>query len=455
MAKFFPAFFTTISIAGDLCILNLLLFQFFVSSSINNFNTYWIGMFIQMNLVWIVLALSLRLSALPRIKQRKKIIRDILLACMIWFFLLLIENLLFHKEVIFSAAFGHLLLYTFLSLLVWKLILDSLAHLFHKYGFNTRNVLIVGYNSKAEELRDYFINNLWSGYQFKGYIDDKQAADVVGNFQNLAQIVTLNNIKELFLNISEIPQQFQSSIMETAYELHLSIKLIPDFGDYPAFFHSYQRYDILPIIDIRKGAISESGQHLLKKLFDLVFSLLIIGFLLSWLTPVCALLIKMSSRGPVFFKQKRTGYRNKTFTCLKFRTMVRNEDADILQASENDIRVTSIGKFLRRTSIDELPQFFNVLAGQMSIVGPRPHMLQHTEKYSSQIPQYYHRHYFRPGITGLAQVRGFRGQTKELDLMKARIKFDIYYIENWSLWLDLKIIFLTILHLFKGEKNVY
>ena len=176
---------------------------------------------------------------------------------------------------------------------------------------------------------------------------------------------------------------------------------------------------------------------------------------MSWLYPLIAVLIKLNSKGPVLFKQVRSGKNNKDFKCWKFRTMCLNEDSDNKQASKKDSRVTSIGSFLRKTSIDEMPQFFNVLFGYMSIVGPRPHMLKHTEIYSNSVNNYMFRHFVKPGITGLAQVKGLRGETKDSLAMEHRIKLDMLYIENWSFILDLKIIALTIINSFKKDENAY
>lgn len=172
------------------------------------------------------------------------------------------------------------------------------------------------------------------------------------------------------------------------------------------------------------------------------------------LIPV-SIAIKLSSPGPIFFKQLRTGFRGKEFYCYKFRTMKVNKDADTKQATKKDPRKTKVGEFLRKTSIDELPQFFNVWRGDMSVVGPRPHMLKHTKDYSALIDKYMLRHTIKPGITGWAQVNGFRGQTDHLWQMEKRVEYDVWYAENWNFFLDLKIIFLTVWNVFRGEKNAY
>lgn len=195
--------------------------------------------------------------------------------------------------------------------------------------------------------------------------------------------------------------------------------------------------------------------YLRKRLFDIAVALFAVVFVLSWLAPLLALLIKLESRGPVFFKQLRTGRNNKPFYCLKFRSMRLNTDADHKQATKGDKRVTRLGAFMRKTNLDELPQFINVLKGEMSVVGPRPHMLQHTENYASLIENFMVRHQVSPGITGLAQVAGHRGETKDTSAMVQRVNADIHYIQNWSFWLDVKIVLLTLRNCVRGEKNAY
>ena len=194
---------------------------------------------------------------------------------------------------------------------------------------------------------------------------------------------------------------------------------------------------------------------IIKRAFDILFSSIVIVFVLSWLTPLIAILIKLESKGPVFFKQSRNGFNYKEFDCYKFRSMMPNEDAHLYQATRGDIRVTKVGKFIRKTSIDELPQFFNVLFGDMSVVGPRPHMVSHTDMYAKKIDKFMVRHFVKPGITGLAQVSGFRGEVEsDIDII-GRVKYDIFYIENWSLLLDLKIIAQTFVNAVKGEDKAY
>ncbi len=197
------------------------------------------------------------------------------------------------------------------------------------------------------------------------------------------------------------------------------------------------------------------GAFVRKRTFDVVFAALVVALLLSWLLPLIALLIKAESRGPILFKQLRTGKNGQPFYCLKFRSMRMNADADSKQASKGDSRITKVGAFLRKTSLDELPQFFNVLKGEMSVVGPRPHMLSHTEYYAQAIDNFMERHLIMPGITGLAQVSGFRGETKEVEAMANRVNADIKYLSNWSFLLDMKIVLLTVVQAVKGSENAF
>ena len=234
-----------------------------------------------------------------------------------------------------------------------------------------------------------------------------------------------------------------------------TLKFLPDNKNIYTKKLKFEYYDYLPILSLRDIPLHRPLNALIKRTFDILFSLLMIFGLLIWIGPILAILIRLESKGPLFFIQKRSGLDNRAFNCYKFRSMAMNKDADKQQASKNDMRITKIGKFIRKTSIDELPQFYNVLFGNMSVVGPRPHMLKHTDEYASRVDKYMLRHFVKPGITGLAQVKGYRGEIqKESDILN-RIKLDIFYIENWSFLLDIKIIVQTILNVFKGEDKAY
>ena len=235
----------------------------------------------------------------------------------------------------------------------------------------------------------------------------------------------------------------------------IALKFIPDNKNIFAKKLKFEYYDYIPVLSLRDIPLHSPINAFIKRSFDIVFSLVVILGLLSWLTPLLAIIITLESKGPVFFRQTRNGIDNREFYCYKFRSMAPNTYADHISATKNDMRVTKVGKFIRRTSIDELPQFYNVLFGTMSVVGPRPHMVKHTNEYSDRINKYMVRHFVKPGITGLAQVRGYRGEIEKHADIQNRIKFDVFYIENWSLFLDLKIILQTVINAFKGEAKAY
>jgi putative colanic acid biosynthesis UDP-glucose lipid carrier transferase len=201
--------------------------------------------------------------------------------------------------------------------------------------------------------------------------------------------------------------------------------------------------------------MEEPFNKFVKRVFDIVLSVVILVGLLSWLTPILGLLIKLESKGPVFFKQKRNGLDYQEFYCYKFRSMMPSPTAHLYQATKEDERVTRVGKVIRKTSIDELPQFINVLKGEMSVVGPRPHMVSHTEMYAERIDKFMVRHFIKPGITGLAQVSGYRGEVETDEDIIKRVRFDIFYLENWSLLLDIKIAFQTVYNAIRGEEKAY
>jgi len=233
------------------------------------------------------------------------------------------------------------------------------------------------------------------------------------------------------------------------------LKFLPDNKEIYSKKMKYENYEYIPILSLRDIPLQESVNQIAKRAFDILFASAVIIFILSWLTPILAILIRLESKGPIFFKQSRNGFNYKEFDCFKFRSMMPNDDAHLHQATKGDQRVTKVGKFIRKTSIDELPQFFNVLFGDMSVVGPRPHMVSHTNMYAKRVDKFMVRHFVKPGITGLAQVSGFRGEVETDKDIINRVKYDIFYIENWSLLLDIKIIIQTFLNALKGEDKAY
>ena len=275
------------------------------------------------------------------------------------------------------------------------------------------------------------------------------------SLQNCFDFVIENNIDEIYFSAKELTNLQINTLIDFADNNLRELKFIPDNKEIFSKKLKYEYYDYIPILSLREIPLQEPIYKFLKRVFDIIFSSSVIIFILSWLTPLVAILIKLESKGPVFFKQARNGFNYKEFYCYKFRSMTPNSEANFYQATRGDQRITNIGKFIRKTSIDELPQFFNVLFGDMSVVGPRPHMVSHTDMYAKRIDKFMVRHFVKPGITGLAQISGYRGEVETDKDIIGRVKFDIFYIENWSLLLDLKIIFKTAINAVKGEEKAY
>ena len=275
------------------------------------------------------------------------------------------------------------------------------------------------------------------------------------NLQKHFKFIIDQNIDEIYCSLSSLNQLQIKAMVDFAENNLKTIKFLPSHSNIYSKKLRYETYDYVPILSLRNILLEDSFNIFIKRFFDVCFSVLVIFCVLSWLAPLLAIIIKLESKGPVFFKQIRNGQNFKQFYCYKFRSMKTNREADSVTATRNDKRLTRIGGFLRKSSIDELPQFINVLAGSMSVVGPRPHMIKENEKYLKTIDKFMVRHFIKPGITGLAQVKGFRGEIEENSDIVNRIKYDIYYIENWSLLLDIKIITLTVLNSIIGEKKAY
>jgi putative colanic acid biosynthesis UDP-glucose lipid carrier transferase len=347
--------------------------------------------------------------------------------------------------------------YVLVSFLLISILKFTIYYLLQKYrvefGGNYRNTVIIGKNRNTLTLEAFFKNNPEYGYIHKRTFDLKaqNSKPLIDCFE----FIVRENIDEIYCSISELSNKQINEIVDFADNNLKIIKFLPDNKEIFTKKLKYEYYDYLPILSLRNIPLEDSVNLLIKRSFDIVFSSMVIIFVLSWLTPILAILIKIESKGPVFFKQSRNGFNYKEFDCYKFRSMTPNKEANLHQATRGDQRVTKIGKFIRKTSIDELPQFFNVLFGDMSVVGPRPHMVSHTNMYAKRVDKFMVRHFVKPGITGLAQTSGFRGEVETDKDIIGRVKYDIFYIENWSLLLDLKIIIQTARNAIKGDDKAY
>ena len=314
-------------------------------------------------------------------------------------------------------------------------------------------MIILGNGKDVEELKLFFTTKPNYGYNlmnvFSLKINKKEEIKACYEF------ITKNKVDEIYGSLNTLNSTDLEGLIHFADNNLKTIKLLPDSKNRMLRNLAVEYYGYVPIISLRTIPLDKVINKRIKHLFDVVFSILVILLLLSWLTPLIALLIKMESRGPVFFKQRRNGLNYKEFYCYKFRSMQLNSKADLEQVQRNDPRVTKLGRIIRKFSIDELPQFYNVLLGDMSVVGPRPHMVSHTEMYAKSVDKFMVRHFIKPGITGLAQINGCRGEVENEKDIVNRVKFDIFYLENWSILLDLKIINKTVINTIKGEEKAY
>lgn len=375
----------------------------------------------------------------------------------VFFILLIIAFFPFNKETIFSGK--AIALYSIALFSIIIVIKSLLFYYLKKYrivtGNNFRNAIIIGYTTEAIDLKKIFEERPDYGYRFKGYFSDKKANEnIIGKVDFIKSYCLENKIDEIYCSLNELSNEKLKDLVEFGDENNIVVKFIPDSKAIFSKNLKIDYYELFPVLSLQKTALHDPLIKNFKRAFDFVFSLFVVIFILSWLTPLMALLIKIESRGPVFFKQSRPGLDEKEFLCYKFRSMKLNVTTE-KEASRNDPRVTKIGRFIRKTSIDELPQFFNVLLGDMSVVGPRPHLWSQNKTYGNKVKKYMVRHYVKPGITGLAQVKGYRGEIETENDMVNRIKFDVYYIENWSLLMDIKIIIQTVVNIFKGEEKAY
>ena len=377
--------------------------------------------------------------------------------------LLIIIAFLTKTSTIFSRQWmGVWTIFGIIALLALRYVVYRILRYARARGWNHKRLAIVGIGELAQGVADKIRQSSWTGLDIVSFIaatpdvDTRNinGIDVKYGLAKLEELVTNRLVDEVWL---ALPLQQEEQIKEVLYRLRhstITIRFVPGIFEYRLLNHAVNEIAGLPVIDL--NATPMVGVNIaIKALEDRVLGFIILLFV-SPLILTIAIAIKLTTNGPVFFKQMRHGWDGKPIRIYKFRTMMEHDAASgqIVQASRGDARVTRIGAFLRRTSLDELPQFWNVLQGRMSIVGPRPHALQHNEQYKDQIDLYMLRHKVKPGITGWAQIHGWRGETDTLEKMKKRVEYDLYYIENWSLWLDIKIIFLT---LFSGfvHKNAY
>lgn len=431
----------------DLIIVNILA-NFLLPETLNIFSYH-----IFITISWLVIAWNIGFYEVYRYTK----VIDILANILKQYFIFLIINFAFIGFYLKFSEPSMMIQFVTISVLLISMakffIYFALRRFRVVFGGNFRRVIIVGNGKSVEQLEDFFNENPDYGYKLEHTFNLN--CNKKEELEQCFQFVMKNKIDEIYCSLADLSNTDINKFVDFTDNNLKILKFLPDNKEVLARNLVFDYYDYIPIISLRNIPLDETANKIIKRLFDIVFSLLIIVGILSWLIPILAVFIRLESKGGVFFRQKRNGLNYKEFNCYKFRSMEINDIADLHQVSKNDPRITKVGKFIRKTSIDELPQFFNVLLGDMSVVGPRPHMVSHTEMYARRIDKFMVRHFIKPGITGLAQTKGFRGEVETDKDIIYRVKFDIFYLENWSILLDIKIIFLTIYNAIKGEEKAY
>ena len=373
----------------------------------------------------------------------------------LFFLILLIE---IHNTSFLKFYFLFFIIF-FSCLSVTRFLLTILYFKFINIKTNSNSVGIIGFNTLGIKLSQYFESHPYD-YNYNGILDDNVDSTYLDNMNLNNHIISFiklaysKNINKIYITLLGIKNMNTKNLFQESEKYGINLNLVYDFDNIYLSYHSTFK-DGFNFISYRNVKLEQLNSRIYKRLFDIIFSSLVIVFILSWLYPILSVIIKFQSPGPVLFKQNRNGRNNAEFTCYKFRSMHINKLSDVKQAVKNDNRFKPIGAFIRRTNIDELPQFFNVLKGEMSVVGPRPHMLIQNIEYRKIIDTYMVRNFVKPGITGWAQIAGFRGETKEISQMETRVVKDIEYLEIWSFALDIKIILITIYLTIKGDENAF
>lgn len=433
---------------ADICFLNLAFYLSYKSQYEPGEVINLIYLVVYSNLAWLFLVLVANPYAITKSWTVSKVAKSQLIFLAIHLLVIVSLIIFFQKS------------YSLGQILTIYLIFSPLFFLFRLFllyvrrivtGNVLRNYVIIGNNDLARDVRRHFLTNPGEGYRFVGTLDLDS-----GVMQKIQALSAEKEIHQIFYCVPNVKPEELRELVQYGLNSLISVKIVVDSSGGVAGQRSLlSGDDQTPGHEISALALDEPQNQFIKRAFDLIFSLLFTLLVLWWLIPIMGLLIKLDSRGPVFYLQSRNGRNNKPFLCIKFRTMVVEGSKEFRQATKNDDRITRLGKFLRKSSIDELPQFLNVLKGEMSIIGPRPHPIKLNEHFMPLISNLLSRHYVKPGITGLAQCMGYRGETKDLADMENRIRLDRFYIENWSFWLDLKIVVLTVVSLIRGSEKAY
>ena len=455
-----------IVLLGDVLLLNLLLWGFELTLG----NRFYLGVTSSLYQGMVVLSLCYLVCNIqsgvilhhPVVRPEQIMIR--VLRNMVPFVLFSMCFLsLFHFEFFRSRLFGLYYVALMLILICYRLSFRYFLELYRKKGGNVRLVVLVGSHENMQELYHSMTDDPTSGYRVMGYFEDSpsdcypEEVAYMGQPKEAIEYLEQNagKIAQLYCSLPSVRSAEIVPIINYCENHLVRFFSVPNVRNYLKRRMYFELLGNVPVLSIRREPLELRENRVLKRIFDIISSLIFLCTIFPFVYIIIGIAIKISSPGPIFFKQKRSGEDGREFWCYKFRSMRVNAQCDVLQATANDPRKTRIGEFIRKTSIDELPQFINVLRGDMSVVGPRPHMLKHTEEYAQVINKFMVRHFVKPGITGWAQVTGYRGETKELWQMEGRVSRDIWYIEHWTFMLDLYIIYKTVYNAIHGEKEAY
>lgn len=439
-----------IIILFDILILNAVVF---IYSNNEYFNYTFI---LYLNISWLIISIYTSFYSIYRYTHSTKLISLVFSQFFVFILAFFAFFTIFREGILVSKQFLFILTIT-LSISAFKIFSFFYLKRRRTKGINFKSVIVFGGSKVAQNTASLFVDRQDLGYRFHGFFSDKfkKLPNYLGSFEQGLLFAIENTIDEIYCEAGAITTSQHKELRVFCNSNEIDFRLIPENKAIYSKDFTLEYYGTIPILKPKKLPFERIDTHLIKRSFDIVFSFCVCLFLLIFVFPLLWIFVKLDSKGPLFFKQKRDGIDGKQFYCYKIRSMTANVGSDIVSATKNDNRITKVGKFLRKTSIDELPQFFNVLLGDMSIVGPRPHMNIQTEKYVKDIDNYLIRNSVKPGITGLAQVSGYRGEVQQKSDIQNRVRLDIFYIENWSFFLDIKIIVQTVLNVFYGEKKAY
>lgn len=463
MNKQFNHYLRITLIVLDFFVLNFIFFIYKIlfqqkidQSHINEYIEFWAVL----NFFWLALSLTLRTYADNNIINFEYFTKRTVQVYISWVITILLY-LFFLRKFEISRFFIFISFVNFaLALVLNRFLYLGIYNHFKTKEFLIKRILIVGYNATAKKLETYLeedaINSLLIGFtEEEENVTELTKHPILSGIENTLQVAKKFQVQEIFSTISPEHNEYIYELMNASEKECIRFKLVPDlrlFINKPVHI-DYMR-DML-VLTLRSEPLDDVGNRIKKRVLDITLSFFVVVFILSWLMPLLGLLIYLDSKGPIIFSQLRSGKNNKSFRCYKFRSMKVNKESDEKQATRNDNRITRIGRFIRKTSIDEFPQFINVLKGEMSLVGPRPHMVKHTTDYSKIVDKFMIRQFLKPGITGWAQINGFRGEITDPEQIRMRVNNDLWYLENWTVWLDIRIIFLTVYKVIKGDQMAF